>query len=70
MPEEEVGRVTVPTFELASNPTISLSAIRERRFNLIERRAPPYISIKLGVVAKYKSALERIVGDELFECSD
>lgn len=30
-------RVTVPLFEIGSNPTIPFSEIRERRFNLIER---------------------------------
>ena len=34
-------RVTVPTFELASNPTINLNEIRQRRFNLIDHTPPP-----------------------------
>jgi len=39
---EPLRRVTFPTFEIASNPTISLSEIRNRRFDLIdgERRRP------------------------------
>lgn len=40
-PVQESGirghRVTMPTFELASNPVINLTNIRERRFNLIDR---------------------------------
>ena len=37
-----IRRVVFPLFEIASNPTISLSAIRERRFDLIngERHRP------------------------------
>jgi hypothetical protein len=37
-------RVTVPEFELASNPTVSLNAIRERRFDLYGDRMgmPPH----------------------------
>lgn len=31
------GRVTFPTFEIASSPTIRLSDIKSRRFNLIDR---------------------------------
>ena len=30
-------RVTVPLFEISSNPQIPFSEIRERRFNLIDR---------------------------------
>ena len=31
------GRVTIPTFEVFSNPTIRLSDISQRRFSLIDR---------------------------------
>lgn len=39
----EFGRVLVPTFELTSCPTISLSEIKSRRFDIIDRHAiiPP-----------------------------
>jgi len=30
-------RVTVPTFEVVSNPTVKISEIKSRRFNLIDR---------------------------------
>lgn len=33
----EARRVQFPLFEIASNPTLPLTQIRERRFNLIER---------------------------------
>ena len=38
-PESRVfgERVTVPTFELVSNPTVRFSEVRRRRFNLIDR---------------------------------
>jgi hypothetical protein len=32
-----VGRVTIPTFQIYSNPTIRLSDVKSRRFNLIDR---------------------------------
>lgn len=32
-----VNRVTVPTFQIYSNPTIKLSDIKSRRFDLIDR---------------------------------
>lgn len=31
------GRVTIPTFEIASNPTIRISDVKRRRFNIIDR---------------------------------
>lgn len=31
------NRITVPLFEIASNPTISISSIKQRRFNLMNR---------------------------------
>jgi len=30
----KVCRVTVPTFEIVSNPTISIAAIKQRRFTI------------------------------------
>ena len=30
-------RVTVPTFELYSNPTIQISSVKQRRFNIMDR---------------------------------
>ena len=38
-PESRVfgDRVTIPTFELASNPTVRISEVRRRRFNVIDR---------------------------------
>jgi hypothetical protein len=35
----QLRRVQFPLFEIASNPTIPLQAVREHRFNLIERAA-------------------------------
>lgn len=37
----EVRRVQMPEFEIASNPTIRLDDIRQRRFDLIDRTPPP-----------------------------
>lgn len=38
-PESRVfgDRITVPTFEIACNPTVRISEVRKRRFNLIDR---------------------------------
>lgn len=36
-PKVMAGRVVFPTFEIASNPTIKLSEIKQRRFNLVDR---------------------------------
>ena len=38
-PESRVfgDRVTVPTFEIVSNPTVRISEVRKRRFNVIDR---------------------------------
>lgn len=38
-PESRVfgDRVTVPTFEIASNPTVRIAEVRRRRFNVIDR---------------------------------
>jgi hypothetical protein len=38
-PESRVfgDRVTVPTFEIVSNPTVRISEVRRRRFNIIDR---------------------------------
>lgn len=38
-PESRVfgDRVTVPTFVLASNPTVRISEVKQRRFNIIDR---------------------------------
>jgi len=38
-PESRVfgDRVTVPTFELFSNPTVRISEVRRRRFNVLDR---------------------------------
>lgn len=37
--EEKVfgKRVTIPEFEIVSNPTIRISEVKRRRFNLIDR---------------------------------
>ena len=37
--EESAEDVLIPTFELASNPTIRLSEIRARRFDIVERNS-------------------------------
>lgn len=37
-----VSRLTVPHFEIASNPTINIGDIRQRRFDLIDR-TPPFV---------------------------
>lgn len=39
VPESRVfgDRVTVPTFEIASNPTVKISEVKRRRFNVIDR---------------------------------
>ena len=31
------GKLTVPSFELVSNPTVSLAEIKKRRFNIVAR---------------------------------
>jgi hypothetical protein len=36
-------RVQVPEFEIVSNPTIPLSEIRNRRFNLVDREQPRFM---------------------------
>ena len=36
-------RVTIPMFEIGSNPTIPLQQLRERRFNLIDRTNEEHI---------------------------
>lgn len=33
-----VGRVVVPTFEIYQNPTIRIDDVKQRRFNLIDRK--------------------------------
>jgi len=33
------GRVMMPTFEIAANPTIRISDVKRRRFNVIDRAA-------------------------------
>ncbi len=40
-----IRRVTSPLFEIASNPTINLSAIRDRRFSLTDRDIEPLPSV-------------------------
>lgn len=59
-------RVVFPLFEIVSNPTIPLTAIRERRFDLIER------SQELSRATIQASEDERIfeVLDSLAEHSD
>lgn len=32
------GRVIVPTFEIYQNPTIRIDDVKQRRFNLIDRK--------------------------------
>jgi hypothetical protein len=41
------GRVVFPQFEIASNPTISLAEIRNRRFNLVDRPPMPAAILQL-----------------------
>lgn len=32
-------RVTIPLFEIVSNPTVRIAEVRQRRFNVIDRHA-------------------------------
>jgi hypothetical protein len=41
-PPIRAERVTMPLFEIASNPSIPLTAIQARRFNLIDREPPKF----------------------------
>jgi len=46
------NRITVPQFEIVSNPTISIANIKQRRFTLIDRDA-------------IEPSIERIIDDVL-----
>lgn len=46
-------RVTIPEFEIVSNPTVRIREVRQRRFNVIERavqKARQEIGISLGLL--------------------
>lgn len=43
-----VAVITFPTFEIASNPTIQLSDIQERRFSLIDRMQPMSMGVTMS----------------------
>ncbi len=49
-------RIQIPTFEIASNPTVPLTQIRQRRFDVVERMQ------KLGVAAIQAAEDERAFG--------
>jgi hypothetical protein len=42
------NRVTIPEFEIVSNPTVVISEVRRRRFNLIDRRNGGRIPVVIG----------------------
>lgn len=50
-PAEKVfgERVTIPEFELYSNPTVRISEVKQRRFNLIDR-----LNLKFRITAQGK----------------
>jgi hypothetical protein len=65
-PNDDVGerkdianRVTVPTFQIYSNPTVKLSDIKTRRFDLIDRAA-----------SKAKAEIQAQEDVELFKAID
>lgn len=53
--------VTLPEFEIASNPTVRLSEIRQRRFDLIDR-TPQVETLKIIV---YRSRFSRILLEDI-----
>ena len=49
-PSLSPDRVRMPLFEIASNPTISLAEVRNRRFSLIDRPPMPAAIVQLLAV--------------------
>lgn len=49
-------RVAAPTFEIVSSPTIKITDIKSRRFNLIDRGDEPSVALIINNIEYYYGA--------------
>jgi hypothetical protein len=66
-PEIRGRRVTVPEFEIApGTPSISLSEIKSRRFDILERSLEAFDWVVLRIDPEHWLQIKRVEGDMLF----